>query len=166
LSADGAAGQKHEIATHHCGHVRRRNRLALVAGQDSETLVVNEALPFVLMLAALRPGPDPLPYAEHVFPDQKTCRACLEFNCKYQQHLRLARDTFPRDYWQYTAILEETHRRYAIWDALEDVQTSWFTKDRRRERLAAFRELIGEDAYRAGAVPFHVPLEAFTRIDP
>jgi hypothetical protein len=124
------------------------------------------ALPLVLLFASFRSPPDPLPYAEHAFPDKRTCRACLEFNCRYQQYLRNCRDTCPRSYWECTEIIAETQRRYAIWDALEDAQTPWITPNRRRERLTEFRQLVGEAAYRLGRVPPHVPLECFTSIDP
>jgi hypothetical protein len=119
-----------------------------------------------LIIAVLPPASDPLAYAEHAFPSKQTCRRLLEFNCRYQQYLRARRDLLPARYWHYVAVLAETQRRYEIWDALEDVQTPWLSRDRRLERLATFRNLIGESAYRLGHVPCHVPIECFEPVDP
>lgn len=119
------------------------------------------ALPLLFALLGLPPAADPLAYAERTFPGHRQCQRLLCFNADYRGRLETKRTTFPVHYWAITADLAEAQRRHDIWDALEDAQSPYLDRGRRLERLAEFRRLIGDDAWQAGVVPLHVPLEAF-----
>ena len=87
------------------------------------------------------------------------------FNRKYYRTLEIRRAFEGQRREEINTLLGITDERYQIWDALEDVQNQFLSRERRLERLAVFRELIGEAAWREGLVPCHVPLEYFEWVE-
>jgi hypothetical protein len=126
---------------------------------------MNPAFPLILAIVSIQQRPDPLAYAAQMFPPQAVCTHCRDFNRKYYRTLEVRRAFEGQRREEINTLLGITDERYQIWDALEDVQNHFLSRDKRLERLAVFRELIGEAAWRQGLVPCHVPLEYFERME-
>ena len=62
-------------------------------------------------------------------------------------------------------MLQEVDRLYNIWDTVRDARCDYYYVTVRRQALKKLRETVGDDAYYSGALPPHVPIWRFARID-
>jgi len=95
------------------------------------------------------------------FPDHRTVNDLLGFNRAYRRYLD-ARQPMDQDRCeQLGAVLKETDSLYQIWDAVRDARCDYYYVTVRRQALKRLKSMLGDDDYRAGALPPYVPLWRF-----
>lgn len=98
------------------------------------------------------------------FPDPDSAWEAMSFNSRYRQHVKgmAALSSHTRDSWQ--NVEREALYLYKIWDTTRDATNNIFTVARRRRLLQQLREMIGDEAYRAGMMPPSVPIWRFYEV--
>jgi len=99
------------------------------------------------------------------FPDRTVVNDLLSFNRSYRQMIDQRQALEPALWWELQEILREVDRLYQIWDLVRDARCEYYYVTVRRQALKKLQGLIGEPAYSDGALPPHVPLWRFVRID-
>jgi hypothetical protein len=92
------------------------------------------------------------------FPTYEVAKEAVGFNRKYFKYLEGRRDVRFHEYWQYDAAMGACNDIYIIWDALADAANEDWPVPDRRHALAKLREHLGEEDWRAGKMPFAVPI--------
>jgi hypothetical protein len=109
---------------------------------------------------------DAPPLHDHMrFPDRALINDMLAFNRAYRQHLDNRQSLELTYWWELREMLQEVDRLYTIWDTVRDARCDYYYVTVRRQALKKLREMVGEDAYCSGALPPHVPVWRFARID-
>jgi hypothetical protein len=99
------------------------------------------------------------------FPTRDLINDLLSFNRAYRQHLD-SRQTLDMTYWwEVHETLQEADRLYQIWDTVRDARCDYYYVTVRRQALKKLRDTVGYQAYYSGALPPHVPVWRFARID-
>lgn len=99
------------------------------------------------------------------FPDRTLINDLLAFNRAYRQHLD-SRQTLELTYWwELREAVQETERLYQIWDTARDARCDYYYVTVRRQALKKLRDTVGWEAYSSGALPPHVPVWRFGRVD-
>lgn len=99
------------------------------------------------------------------FPDRALVNDLLSFNRNYRQHLDNRQALEMTHWWELHEVLREVDRLYQIWDLVRDARCEYYYVTVRRQALKKLREAIGEADYYTGALPPHVPVWRFVRID-
>lgn len=99
------------------------------------------------------------------FPDRAAVTDLLSFNRGYRKMIDQRQGLAPLHWWEYQEILGEVDRLYQIWDLVRDARCDYYYVTVRRQALKKLRCLIGESQYLDGALPPHVPLWRFARVD-
>ncbi len=99
------------------------------------------------------------------FPDRAVVNDLLAFNRSYRQLIDQRQAMEPALWWEFQETLSEVDRLYQIWDLVRDARCDYYYVTVRRQALKKLRCLIGESAYIDGALPPHVPLWRFVRLD-
>lgn len=117
----------------------------------------------LITIASLTP-PDCQLSDRYRFPNKEAAAAGLRLCREYRRQLdeAIPLDLFRREAWQ--EACRDAKRRYEAWDWLHDAQggigngpTYWL------HSLRKLREIIGEEAYQAGIMPFPLP---YSECDP
>lgn len=99
------------------------------------------------------------------FPDRALINDLLSFNRAYRQHLDSRQSLELTYWWELREAVQEADRLYQIWDTVRDARCDYYYVTVRRQALKKVRETVGYDAYCSGALPPHVPVWRFGRID-
>ena len=99
------------------------------------------------------------------FPDRTAVNDLLSFNRGYRQMIDQRQSLEPALWWELQEILTEVDRLYQIWDLVRDARCDYYYVTVRRQALKKLRETIQPGAYNDGALPPHVPLWRFVRLD-
>ena len=94
-------------------------------------------------------------------PPEAVAAELVRFNRAYSKHIeaRCRHETDRAAALQ--VVLEETKQLWHVWDAVRDSRRDCFYVTARRQSLRKLRDLVGEEAYRAGELPPHVPTWRF-----
>ena len=98
------------------------------------------------------------------FPGRTEALSLVQFNRSYRKHLD------ERQQWEadrteaLRAVMSETDRLYKVWDAVRDARCEFYYVTVRRQALKKLRDLVGEEAYRAGTLPPTVPTWCFNEL--
>lgn len=99
------------------------------------------------------------------FPTYSAIEESLQFNRDYRDHLLACQSLdSPLNSWKYDKPLADAEALYHIWDLARDATYPFYYLSIRRRALGELRDLLGPDAFNAGALPPHIPLHHFTRI--
>ena len=98
------------------------------------------------------------------FPERAAVNELVQFNRSYRKHLdeRQQLEADRADALQ--AVISETERLYRVWDAVRDARCEFYYVTVRRQALKKLRDLLGEEAYLAGAMPPNVPTWRFNEM--
>lgn len=99
------------------------------------------------------------------FPDRAMVNDLLSFNRGYRQLIDQRQTLDPALWWELQEILGEVDRLYQVYDLVRDARCEYYYVTVRRQALKKLREQLGVPAYNDGALPPHVPLWRFVRID-
>ena len=99
------------------------------------------------------------------FPDRKLINDLLAFNRAYRQHLDSRQSLDTTRAYELNEALREADRLYQVWDTVRDARCEFYYVTVRRQALKKLRETVGPQAYYSAALPPHVPVWRFTRID-
>jgi hypothetical protein len=91
------------------------------------------------------------------FPGRTDCRLALEFNRSYRSHLESLLPVCNDQAWEIRDAIREAERLYVAWDAVHDAQCDYYHATVRRVALENARKALGDDLFRAGAMPPFVP---------
>jgi hypothetical protein len=99
----------------------------------------------------------PLLHEARRFPDRTFVCEALALNRAYRLRLteRLGVDLIHAD--QIHATIQETDRRYEVWDAVRDARCDYYYVTIRRQSLSLLRDLIGDESFYLGRLPSVVP---------
>lgn len=85
----------------------------------------------------------------------------VKFNRAYHKHLEARCQHETDRAAALRVVLEENQHLYHVWDAVRDARRdNWYVTNR-RQSLRRLRDLVGEEAYRAGELPPAVPTWRF-----
>ncbi len=99
------------------------------------------------------------------FPDRALINDLLAFNRAYRQHLDSRQPVDVTYTYELHEALREADRLYQVWDTVRDARCEFYYVTVRRLALKKLRDSRGQQAYYSGALPPHVPVWRFTRID-
>jgi hypothetical protein len=99
------------------------------------------------------------------FPDRALISDLLAFNRSYRQQLENRQHLELVYGWELREVVGEVDRLYQIWDTARDARCEYYYISVRRQALKKLRDLVGDQAYYSGALPPHVPVWRFARID-
>lgn len=99
------------------------------------------------------------------FPDRAAVNELLSFNRSYRQTIDQRQALEPALWWEFQEILREVDRLYQVWDLVRDARCEYYYVTVRRQALKKLQTHLGMEAYNDGALPPHVPLWRFVRID-
>ena len=113
-----------------------------------------------LLLDYLTPRLD---HAARFQQDQETISAFRRLNREYREYLIRTLDYYP-DSELIRVVIMETDDLYHAWDLLGDaIRESWSVGSRRMALLELLR-IIGNDSFRNGIMPPHVPVWRFNPV--
>jgi hypothetical protein len=95
------------------------------------------------------------------FPDRQTVAEMIRFNRAYRKTLEARQHLETDRAEEIQRVIKETDRLYHIWDAVRDARCDYYYVTVRRQALKKLRDLLGEEAYTAGALPPNVPTWRF-----
>ncbi len=100
----------------------------------------------------------PLSSAGHIFLylDSVTVQEAMRLNREHQRRLEVIAQLHPG---RNSISVEQdiTRELYRAWDALDDAKRCSFSIGYRRRGLARLREMLGDDAFQRGEMPFPLP---------
>ena len=99
------------------------------------------------------------------FPAEAVIQELLLSNRAYRRHLDARRAVEHSLVWSLREVIQETDELHQIWDTLRQARSEHQHVTARRHALRKLRELVGAEAYYAGALPPGVPVWRFERID-
>lgn len=98
------------------------------------------------------------------FPDRTAVNDMVQFNRSYRKHLDERQQLEASRADALRAVMWETDRLYKVWDAVRDARCEFYYVTVRRQALKKLRDLVGDDAYLAGALPPNVPTWRFNEM--
>jgi hypothetical protein len=99
------------------------------------------------------------------FPIRDTCNSFLSFNRQFRQVMENRQELSMFHWDDIKKVLDETDRRYRIWDTVRDIRCEYYYVSIRRLAMKKLLEILGPDDYYSGKIPPHVPLEYFLHMD-
>lgn len=108
----------------------------------------------------------PHSYDGYKFPSREACNDLLAFNRAYRAgiELKIALTVDQIKQYELREVIIETDQLYEIWDTVRDANCEYYYITVRRNALKKLKDKLG-NAYYDGALPPHVPLWRFQRID-
>ncbi len=113
-------------------------------------------LPFLVFMQPATPAPEPFADLER-FPSRETaddglhqCRARIKW-------IGLQMEFDPRNADEWEPCMREAHWNYWLWDNLADAHNQYAALEWRLAALAALREKLSPEDYRAGRMPARYP---------
>jgi len=97
------------------------------------------------------------------FPERALVNDLLAFNRAYRQNVDALRPLDVGHAEELEAVLAEIDHLYQVWDLVRDARCEYYYVTVRRQALKKLRDLLGDEAYSAGALPPHVPVWRFAR---
>ena len=99
------------------------------------------------------------------FPAEAVIQELLLSNRAYRRHLDARRAVEHSLVWSLREVIQETDELHQIWDTLRQARSEHQHVTARRHALRKLRDLVGAEAYYAGALPPGVPVWRFERIE-
>jgi len=99
------------------------------------------------------------------FPDRTLINELLKFNREYRQYLEARQATESINWWELNEAMIECDRIYQIWDMVREANCDYYYVTVRRQALKKLRDTLGEEGYYRSALPPHVPVWRFARIN-
>ena len=108
----------------------------------------------------------PLVWESNRFPNRQTVNDFLAFNRGYRKHIDAHIPVELARAWELRIVLQQTDQLYQVWDTVRDASCEYYYVTVRRQALKRLREMIGEEHYYAGQLPYYVPTWYFEEIKP
>lgn len=88
--------------------------------------------------------------------DLHTITQCLRLNREFKTHLCTVQQLYPGAA-HVSLALEEARELYRAWDYLDDALRTTYSSHIRRTALMHLRDIIGQEAFDRGDMPFPLP---------